>query len=574
MAPGTATERVLAALTRIEEVERPEVWIALRDPEDLLAEATARDAEAPGSLHGRLIAVKDNIDVAGLPTTAGCPAFAYEPAADAPAVARLRAAGAIVLGKTNLDQFATGLVGTRSPYGAVRDALRPDRVSGGSSSGSAVAVALGIADAALGTDTAGSGRIPAAFQGLIGIKPTRGLIPTDGVVPACRTLDCVSVFASDLALAEAVMWVMATPDSSVPGPVGRAWPPDAPLAAPPAPRIAIPSAAGLDRLSPETRRAFNDAVATLAAGGATIAEIELAPFEQAGRLLYSGAFVAERYAAVGEFVDAHREEVDPTVGEIIATAGGVSASQLVADGEVLERLAREAKAQLRDADALLMPTASRQPTLAEVAADPVGVNSELGRYTSFANLLDMCVIAIPAGTADDGHFGVSLAAPAFADRVLGDLAARVLGLAPVGPAPASVRAPAPTGIPLLVIGAHRAGQPLNHQLTDAGARFTGVVETTPDYRMYALETEPPKPGLTWVGAGGSAIEGELWTLPPAALGPFLAALPRPMTLGQVTIADGRSVVGFGCEAAAVAGAPDISVHGSWLAYLDRSGGLV
>jgi allophanate hydrolase len=564
----SATERVNAALDRIEEADRPEVWISLRDRDDLLAEAAARDAASPGPLHARLIAVKDNIDVAGLPTTAGCPAFAYEPTDDALAVARLRAAGAIILGKTNLDQFATGLVGTRSPYGAVRDTLRPDRVSGGSSSGSAVAVALGIVDAALGTDTAGSGRVPAAFQGLIGIKPTRGLVSTTGVVPACRSFDCVSVFAAELGLAETVMWVMAGLDQATRGTAAgeRPWPPSAPLGASPLVRIAIPSASGLAGLSGATRRAFDTAVATLAAGGATIVEIELAPFEQAGRLLYDGAFVAERYAAVGVFVDAHGDKVDPTVRQIISDAGAVSAAELVSDGETLETLARVAAAQLAGTDALLVPTVPRQPTIAEVAAAPVAVNGELGRYTSFANLLDLCAIAVPAGTADGGCFGVSLLAPAFGDLVLVDLAARLLDASPeIDPQEAGNRGP--RGILLLVVGAHRRGQPLHHQLTDVGARPAGIVETTSDYRMHALATHPPKPGLTRVDSGGVGIEGELWELPPAALGPFLGALPRPMTLGQVTLADGRSVVGFGCEGHALHGAQDISGYGSWPAYL-------
>jgi allophanate hydrolase len=572
----SAVERVTEAFARLEETDRPEVWISLRSREQVLAEAAALDARAPGPLTGVVLAVKDNIDVAGLTTTAGCPAFAYEPAADAPAVARLRAAGAIVLGKTNLDQFATGLVGTRSPHGPVRDALRPEYISGGSSSGSAVAVALGIVDGALGTDTAGSGRVPAAFQGLVGIKPTYGLIPTAGVVPACRTLDCVSVFTADAELGQELLWTMAAPapvspgdqrsippgEQAPPSPVGRVWPADAPLALGPQPRVAVPTPEHLEALTADGRRAFSAAVARMTVRGATIVEIDLAPFLEAGRLLYGGAFVAERHAAVGAFVDTHREAVDPVVGTIIADAGQVRATHLVSDGERLEELARVTRATFGTADALLLPTTLRQPTIAEVAADPVDANARLGLYTTFANLLDMCAIALPAGEADGGRFGVSLLAPAFGDRVLADLASMFLSLTGQ-PYPTD----APGGTQLLVVGAHRRGQPLNHQLTGVGGRFTQVALTSADYRLHALDTDPPKPGLVRVADGGVAIEGELWALPPAALGPFLAALPRPMTLGQVTLDDGRSVVGFACEPGALEDAPDISQFGSWPAYL-------
>ncbi len=585
---SSAVARVTAAYARIAEVDRPEIWISVRPRAEALEEAARVDRSPPGPLSGRVIAVKDNIDVAGMETTAGCPAYAFTPARDAPVVAALRAAGAIIVAKTNLDQFATGLVGTRSPYGAVRDARRPGHVSGGSSSGSAVATALGIVDLALGTDTAGSGRVPAAFAGLVGVKPTYGLVSNTGVVPACRTLDCVAVFASDPALAQTALWTMA----GAPDPAGlppRAWPPDAPLAAPPAPVIAVPTEAQLSPLSDAGRRAFTATVARWVALGATVREVDIEPLLAAGRLLYGGAFIAERWAAVGAFIAGHPDEVDPTVAGIIASAAEIPAVRLIDDTETLQRLAAVAAERLAGTDALLTPTVARQPTIAEVAADPVGVNSELGHYTTFVNLLDMCAVALPAGEADGGCFGVSLVAPAFGDRVLADLTARFLaetespGSSAAGSARGTAEAPpaagtaaptdgplavgTPRGIALLVIGAHRRGQPLHHQLTTAGARFAGVVHTTPDYRMYALATDPPKPGLSRVPSGGVEIEGELWELPPAALGSFLAALPTPMTLGQVTLADGRAVVGFGCETAALDGAADISAHGSWPAYL-------
>ncbi|HEV7752654.1 MAG TPA: allophanate hydrolase [Baekduia sp.] len=554
---------VRAAYARIAAADRPEVWITLREEADALAEAAALDADPARRalpLAGRTLAVKDNIDVAGLPTTAACPAFAYLPAESAPAVARMVAAGAIVLGKTNLDQFATGLVGTRSPYGAVRDARRPAYVSGGSSSGSAAAVALGLVDLALGTDTAGSGRVPAAFGGIVGFKATRGLVPVRGVVPACRTLDCVTVFAPDLAAAEQAMAIMAGVDAA--DPLSRPWPDDAPLAAPPVPRVAVPAPGQLDGLTEGARAAFAATAERLADAGAELVPIDLTPFLEAARLLYEGALVAERHAAVGGFVAAHPADVDPTVGAIITAAGHVPATAFVTDGERVRRLRMAAMALLEGTDALLLPTTTAQPTIAAVAADPIGVNSRLGIYTNFANLFDLCGVAIPAGQADGGEFGVTVLARAFADRVAADVAALVTGT----PA-AAAAALAPPGIELLVIGAHRRGQPLNRQLTERGGRYLATVQTAPAYRMYALDTEPPKPGLVRVDGGGEPVEGELWALPPAALGTFLAALPGPMVLGPVALADGRTVVGFGCEPLAVVGAPDITHHRSWPAYL-------
>jgi allophanate hydrolase len=417
----TAVERVRAAYRRIAESARPEVWIALRPEDEALAEAAVVDTageELP--LAGATLAVKDNVDVAGMPTTAGCPAYAYVPERSAPVVERLRAAGAVVLGKTNLDQFATGLAGARSPYGAVRDARRPEYVSGGSSSGSAVAVALGQVDLALGTDTAGSGRVPAAFQGIVGIKPTRGLVPVLGVVPACRTLDCVTVLARDLDGAERATAVMA--GFELDDPLSRARPVDAPAGAPERPRVGVPDPDALPGLSAAAREAFATAASDLRTAGAELVPLDPAPFLEAGELLYGGAFVAERHAAVGAFVEAHRGEVDPSVAAIVRAAGSITASQLVADGERRDRFALEARRVFAAADAVLLPTVSHQPTIAQVAADPIGENSRLGVYTSCANLLDLCAVAVPAGEADGGQFGVSVLAPAFADAVAADVA--------------------------------------------------------------------------------------------------------------------------------------------------------
>ena len=560
--PHSPVDRVRAAYRRIAEVDRPEVWITLHDEADVLVAAKEVERRVDGGerlpLAGLVVAVKDNIDVAGLPTTAACPSYAYLPPASATAVRRLTDAGALVLGKTNLDQFATGLVGTRSPYGAVRHAHRPDRISGGSSSGSAVAVALGIADFALGTDTAGSGRVPAALHGLVGLKPTLGLVPNTGVVPAARSYDCVTVFAGTLTLAQRAIAVMAGPDPL--DPTSRDWPASVRLAAGAQPRVAVPDAAGLAPLSEEARSAFGAVVERLRVGGAAVEVIDVEPFLRAAKLLYEGALVAERYAAVGEFVAGGSADLDPTVASIILAAGRLPAHRLAADQERLDRHKLEAAAALEGFDALLLPTTTGHPTIAEVAADPVAVNSRMGTYTNFVNLLDLAAVAVPGGSADGSPFGVTVVSRAFDDQVAIDIAARLTGEQAEEPLP-------PTGTDLVVFGAHLRGQPLNGQLTSLGARFAGPVRTAPEYRMVALPTEPPKPGILRAASGGAALAGERWTLSPAALGRFLAALPAPMSLGMISLADGGSALGFQCDPVAAASGQEITEHGGWTAYV-------
>lgn len=501
------------------------------------------------------------MDVAGLPTTAGCPDFVYVPDRDAAAVAALRSAGAVVVGKTNLDQFATGLVGTRSPYGAVRNALRPDYVSGGSSSGSAVAVALGEADIAIGTDTAGSGRVPAAFHGIVGIKPTVGVVGTAGVVPACRSYDCVTIFAADVASANRAMAVMAA------GAPDRPWPSDVRLAAPPRPVVAVFDS--LDALDPVWQVAFDRTVADLRERGVRIVTVDPEPF-LAAALLYDGALVAERYSAVGEFVDTQPDAVDPTVGAIIGKARDIPAHRLVSDLAELQRLRDRAMDSLRDADALLAPTAPIHPTIAEVEADPVAVNSRLGTYTNFCNLFDLCAVAVPAGTAGEAQFGVTVFGRAFDDTVALDIAALIAQGDKGSPLddPAWPLRVAPVH-ELVVFGAHLRGQPLEHQLTDLGARWAGPVRTAPAYRLGALDTTPPKPAVTRCADGetGVSVAGERWLLSPAALGRFLSGLPAPMQLGAVELDDGAWTTAFGCDAAAAAAAEDISEYGGWRAAL-------
>ncbi|WP_199742891.1 allophanate hydrolase [Nocardia stercoris] len=581
------------------------IWIEQRDP----AEVEADIASAHGPLAGLRLAVKDNVDVAGIPTTAGCPGYAYLPERDAAAVAAMRAAGAVVVGKTNLDQFATGLVGTRSPYGAVPDTRRPEFVGGGSSSGSAAAVACGAADIAISTDTAGSGRVPAAYQGLVGIKPTVGVISTAGVVPACRSYDCVTVFARDLDTANRAMGVLAA------GAPDRAWPADVRLAAPPKPTVAVFDS--LPRCGTAELAAFERTVNELRAQGVSIVTIDPEPFLAAARLLYDGALVAERYAAVGEFVDAHPHLVDPTVGAIIAGARDLPAHRLVSDLEQLDRLRTAAMAALAGADALLAPTTPGQPTIDEVAADPVGVNSWVGTYTNFCNLFDLCAVAVPAGLAGAAQFGVTVFARPFEDAVALDIAARIPsapidphpspGRGPLAAAPAIHPQPSPAADPqlsteadpqpsdssdpqhavtgprgftgtdpawplwvapttdLIVFGAHLYDQPLMFQLTDLGARWAGPVRTSPAYRLAALDTVPPKPAVTRTpeGTPGISVAAERWILSPAALGRFLTSLPSPMQLGAVELDDGTWHPGFSCTGAAAAAARDLTPHTSW-----------
>ncbi len=578
----SAVARVTAAYASIDAVDRPEVWITLRPSAEALAEAAAIDAAVAAGeqlpLAGLVAAVKDNIDVAGLPTTAGAPSYEYLPAIDATSVARLRAAGAVVLGKTNLDQFATGLVGTRSPYGAVRNAWDPARISGGSSAGSAVAVALGLVDFALGTDTAGSGRVPAALNGIVGVKPTRGVIPCTGVVPACRSLDCVTVFARSLPLAGRVVAVMAGPDGVDPlatllGSQPRGgWRPGSADAAPDAGhlRIAVPLPAQLAGLADGWAEAFQTAVARLRAVGAEVAEIDIAPLLEAASLLYGGSFVAERYTAVGGHVREHAGliggDLDPVVAAIILDAAKHGAADYFADRERLDRLAARAADALVGSDALLTPTTTLHPTIAEVRGDPVGLNARLGTYTNFANLLDLASLAVPAGTVAGLPFGIMLTGPAGSDARLAEIAARC----------------DQADVDLLVVGAHLSGQPLNHELLAAGGTLLGPAATAPSYRLYALDTQPPKPGLVRVeplpaanaeasaaGQAGASITGEVWRLPAAGFARFMTGLAAPMAIGRVRLDDGRDVLGFICEPAALRGAADITRFGGWRGWIGR-----
>jgi allophanate hydrolase len=563
---GSPTERVAAAYRRIAEVDRPEVWITLRQEGYVAADAAAVEERlAAGEslpLAGTLVAVKDNIDVAGLPTTAACPEFAYTAEVTAAAIERLVAAGAILLGKTNLDQFATGLVGTRSPYGAVRNAHYPELISGGSSSGSAVAVALGIADIGIGTDTAGSGRVPAALHGIVGIKATLGVIPAHGVVPACADYDAVTVLAADLDRAVAAAAVMAGPEPR--DPRSRSWPTDVHLAAPQALRLAVPRAEDLAALSEPYRDAFTRTVAAVTNSGIATTEIDISGLLDAARLLYDGAIVAERYAAVGAFLDTAPAGADPTVTAIIEAAHATTGPGFADDLDALARARSAATTLLAEFHGLLLPTTTEHPSIVAVQADPLVINRRMGTYTNFCNLLDMTAVAVPGlPTADAAPFGVMVVAPAFADQVAVDIAARIVG---VDTPPALVD----RGTELAVFGAHLRGQPLHWQLEEIGARFAGEIRTTDAYRLTALDTTPTKPGLVRHGDGlGAPILGELFRVSEAGLGRFLAALPAPMALTSIELADGRSVIGFACTYDSAQAATDITSFGGWKAYLLR-----
>ena len=556
---------------RIDADPHDEVWIRLRERGDAIRAAEAIDAAATRGddlpLRGLTVAIKDNIDVVGLPTTAACPAFAFEPTASAPCVIALQDAGAVVIGKTNMDQFATGLVGTRSPHGPVPSVLAPGRIGGGSSSGSAAAVALGYVDVALGTDTAGSGRVPAACQGIVGLKPTVGLVSVEGVLPACRSFDCVSVFARSVDLASRVVAVLST-TAIAPTEVGCSAPPPGPSHRSASPTTAWPRST---RPTASSSTAF---VASARELGFTIVDVPFEGFARAGSLLYGGSFVSERHAAVGAFIEAHPDEVDDTVRAIIQSGADILAVDLVADQEELDGLRTRTRALFDTVDAVLMPTIPWMPTLEEVAADPTGVNSRVGLFAYAANMLDLCAAAIPAGTTPDGlPFGVTLMAPAGADAVVAVAAARLLGEASRGQAPGSppTITEAPGEILLAVAGAHLSGQPLNHQLTDRHGRLVATTSTAPAYRLHALRTDPPKPGLVRIDPerdpGGAAIEVEVWALPAEGFANFVAAVPPPLAIGSVELADGTWVPGFACTPDALAGATDITAHRSWRAYL-------
>jgi allophanate hydrolase len=576
MSPAQTMAR---SFRRIRDHNDPAIFISLRDEADAMKEAEALQAKDATRLplFGIPVAVKDNIDVQGLPTTAACPAFSYMPARDATAVAKLRAAGAIIIGKTNLDQFATGLVGVRSPYGIPINPLRPDIVPGGSSSGSAVAVSAGLVPLALGTDTAGSGRVPAMLNNIVGLKPSLGMISTAGLVPACRTLDCVSVFA--LTTDDAVTALAAMTGSDPADPFSRDRPLTEVTAFPARLRLGVPRNGQLIYFGDKAAEAaYADALKRWAALGASLVAFDLEPFYEAARLLYEGPWVAERYLVIRDLLASAPETIHPVTREITAAGARLTAADTFAALYRLQGLRKVAERTFVDIDALVLPTAPTAYTTAQVLANPVELNSRLGTYTNFVNLLDLCGLALPAAIKSNGvPFGITLLAPAGRDAVLASIgrvfhADTGLTMGARGQAQPPLAAP-PTRassdeIPVAVVGAHLSGMALNRELTALGGRLMDTTTTAPDYQLYALATTPPKPGMLRVEAGaGTSIALEVWMLSAAAFGQFVAAIPAPLSIGTVRLADGREVKGFLVEPAAIASARDISSFGSWRAFM-------
>lgn len=558
-------------------------WIHVCTDEQLETQLRALAARAPADLplYGVPFAVKDNIDVADWVTTAACPDFAFTADCSAEVVLRLQAAGAVVVGKTNLDQFATGLVGTRSPYGAVANTFDARYVSGGSSSGSASVVSRGLVPFALGTDTAGSGRVPAGLNHLVGLKPTPGLVPMRGVLPACKTLDVVSIFALDIADAALVLAQIegaedeATHQFHAPrlpwlGRLGH------PL------RVGVPrepvldSALGYDQ-------AHLQAVQQLRALGAEVVEVDMCAMAEVASLLYQGPWVAERDTVVGGLLASSPDSVDPTVAAVIGQAKRFSASDSFRARYQLAEYAKTLHALWQDVDVLMVPTTPTCPTLEAVAQDPITRNSELGRYTNFVNLLGWAAVAMPSSISSSGlPYGVTFIAPGGSDAALvawaqqwqaacaqraGCVAAGVCAVTRDVVQASGLRHQAT--LQLAVVGAHLSGMPLHGQMVERSCRLVAATETAAHYRLYALpNTQPPKPGLQRVAKGqGAAIAVEVYEMPLDQVGSFLSLIPPPLGLGNVELTDGRWVKGFICESSALEGARDITAFGGWRAFV-------
>ncbi|MET0986994.1 MAG: allophanate hydrolase [Steroidobacteraceae bacterium] len=560
------------------------VWINRLERDEVLQRAAVLEGRSPDELplYGVPFAIKDNIDLAGVPTTAACPDYAYTPGASAFVVQQLIDAGAIPIGKTNLDQFAAGLVGTRSPYGACPNAFDPAYISGGSSSGSAVAVAKGFVSFALGTDTAGSGRVPAGFNNIVGLKPSCGRFSTRGVVPACRSLDCVSIFTGSAQCAEVVLKVAGTMDEQDPfaRPVATAPAFGRLLGADPL-TIGVPRREQLQFFGDSGyAQLFDAAIEVFERNGVRITPVDFMPFIEAAQLLYQGPWLAERFVAIQEFIEQQAESLYPVTRTIIEGGRKPTAAEAFKAQYRLQALRRTASSVFGAVDVLLTPTAGTIFRIDEVNAKPVELNTQLGYYTNYMNLLDLAAVAVPAGFRRDGlPFGITLAAPRGYDEALLGLAGRVHPLfAPtVGathqptPLPRGQKSVPPGFIPVVVCGAHMQGLPLNHQLRERNAYFVRRTRTAPLYRFYALSGGPPRrPGLVRVSKEGAAIEVEVWAVPAEHFGTFVAGIPSPLGIGKVLLEDGSVESGFICEASAVDGAQDITALGSWRTYMSTS----
>lgn len=575
---GQSPAELLHAL-RLELNTDDNAWITRASETQLDAQldalATALQAAAGDlsklPLYGVPFAIKDNIDAAGWPTTAACPEFAYTAKADATVVAKLRAAGAILIGKTNLDQFATGLVGTRSPYGAVPNSFNPAYVSGGSSSGSASVVARGLVPFALGTDTAGSGRVPAGFNNIVGLKPSKGWLSNSGLVPACKTLDCISVFALTVSDALSVAQIAGGYDAA--DPYSRKNPNSAKVGMPTKPRLAVPSNPEFFE-DTQNQAVFEQALSTLRELGAELVEIDFAPFQQLAEQLYYGSWVAERTVAVE---GVNPDHINPVVRGIVENGHNYSACDAYKAEYIRAALSRKINDILAGFNALVVPTSPTIRTLAEMEAEPVLFNSQFGTYTNFTNLADLSALAVPAGLREDGlPAGITLLAPAWHDQALAAFGQRWqqainLPLGATGkalPEQAPSNTPAPGSVRVAVVGAHLTGMPLNFQLTSRDAVLVEQTTSAATYRLYALPgTVPPKPGLARVAEDGSEIIVELWDIPQARFGEFVAEIPAPLGIGNLQLVDGRWVKGFICEPYALDGARDITSFGGWRAFI-------
>ena len=575
----TPAQTVARSYQRIRDYNDPAVFVSLRDEKAAIAEAEALTAKESSALPllGVPVAVKDNIDAHGMATTAACPAFSYSPAQDSTAVAKLRAAGAIIIGKTNLDQFATGLVGVRSPYGIPLNPIRADLVPGGSSSGSGVAVAAGLVPLALGTDTAGSGRVPAMLNNIVGLKPSLGLISTAGLVPACRTLDCISVFSLTVDDAMTALAVMAGLDGA--DPFSRGRPLGQISAFPGQLRLGVPRKGQLIFFGDTaSEKAYGEALERWTKLGATLVEFDLEPFYETARLLYEGPWVAERYLVIRNLLASSPDSIHPVTREITVAGARLTAADTFSSLYRLQGLRRIAERTFAHLDAIVLPTAPTAYSTAQVLANPIELNSRLGTYTNFVNLLDLCGLALPAAMRPDGiPFGITLLAPAGHDAQLASIgrafhADTKLTMGANGLTQPPLAAPS-TGlvgdeIAIAVVGAHLSGMALNGELQALNGRLLEATTTAPDYKLYALDTTPPKPGMLRVDAGtGTAIKLELWALSAAAFGKFVAAIPPPMAIGSIRLAAGRDVKGFMVEPIAAEGARDISSFGGWRAFM-------
>lgn len=573
--------------------------------------AENKDAEKMGAgfkipadkpLFGIPFAIKDNIDCEGMESTSACPAYAYMPEKSAFVVQRLIDAGAIPMGKTNMDQFTTGLVGVRSPYGCIPNRYAPEYVSGGSSSGSAAALAYELCSFSLGTDTAGSGRVPAAFNKLVGVKPTRGLLSASGVIPACRSLDCVSIFAlnnddaryvlsiagaedEEDAYSRVAPWNASASDCSAKGGAANSVASGAAARLPEKWTFGVPEESELNFFGNEGyKAAFYRAVEAFEKAGGTKVTVHFTPFLEAARLLYEGPWVFERYDAVGKFIEEHPDEIFPVTKQIISPKTTPHPSEVFAGFHALQGKKKIADKEFAKVDVLLTPTAGTIYKTAEVNADPIKLNSNLGYYTNYMNLLDYSALAIPAGMATckdssaangmlDLPFGVTIVGRAFDDFKLLDVAEKVSPFLS-------------EKIPMAVCGAHLKGEPLHYQLQSA--EFLGAAETAPEYKMFAFKDGAiAKPAMIHAGCAsescancadndcaGNSFYVELYALSPEEFGKFVAAIPAPLGIGKVKLSDGRMVSGFIGDSSilkmvAAGSATDISDYGDWRKFVHK-----